>query len=71
MSTKNVVAPRWARPKEAAQHCGIGLSTLYMLAKNEPTFPAISRPSKRTSLFDLGELDAWLAKRSTANSPLK
>ncbi len=59
-------APRWARPAEAAKHVGIGLSTLYLLAKENPDFPAFNKPSKRMALLDLNQLDAWIL-RNAAN----
>lgn len=50
-------SPRWCRTSKVPS---FPRSTLYHKAKTDPTFPKIHSVSKRVSLIDLDELDAWI-----------
>lgn len=52
--------PPVLRPRAAAAYCGIGLSTLWLRVKSDPSFPKPWKPSPRTSVINRAELDAWL-----------
>jgi len=53
----------YIRPKEAAKHLGIGLSTLWMWAKNNPDFPKPINLSPRVTVFRIADLDAHVFKQ--------
>lgn len=48
-----------ARPKDAAELLGIGISTLWRWAKERHDFPKPRRLSTRCTVFDTAELLAW------------
>ncbi|KJJ95051.1 regulatory protein [Burkholderiaceae bacterium 26] len=50
------------RPPKAAEKLGIGLSTLWARAKNDPEFPRPVKLGPATTVFLEHELDAYLAK---------
>ena len=58
--------PQWARPKEAAQHSGISVSTFWRYAKERADFPPLRRVGSRCTLIDLNQLDAWISKGGAA-----
>jgi prophage regulatory protein len=52
---------RAIRPAQASEKLGIGLSTLWLRAKNEPDFPKPVKLGPRTTIFFENELDQYLA----------
>ena len=54
---------RLARPKVAASYLQIGLSTLWAYNSKMHDFPKPTRIGQRCTLFDLDELDSWLARQ--------
>lgn len=54
---------RCLRPQQAATKLGIGVSTLWRYAKNDPNFPPAIRISSRCTIFLESHIDAYLAKR--------
>lgn len=52
--------PRYVRPKEAAKYASMSLATFWRMARTEPHFPKLKRPSKRITLIDLSEFEAYL-----------
>ncbi|WP_175837303.1 helix-turn-helix transcriptional regulator [Burkholderia anthina] len=51
------------RPNQAAEKLGIGVSTLWLRAKNDADFPKPVKLSTCTTIFIEAELDAYLQKR--------
>jgi prophage regulatory protein len=51
--------PRAARPKDAAEILGVGISTIWRWVKERHDFPKPRRLSSRCTVFDTGELVAW------------
>jgi prophage regulatory protein len=54
------------RPKAAAQYLGMGESTLWRLAKDNPSFPKGRKITARMTVFIRAELDEYLASLSRA-----
>jgi predicted DNA-binding transcriptional regulator AlpA len=54
------------RPKAAAQYLGMGESTLWRLAKDDPKFPKGRKITPRLTVFVRTELDDYLASLSCA-----
>lgn len=54
---------RLARPKAAAAYASIGISTLWSYAKILPDFPKPIKLGPRTTVFDLNQIDAYLAAK--------
>jgi predicted DNA-binding transcriptional regulator AlpA len=52
------------RPKVAAQYLGMGESTLWRLAKDDPKFPKGRKITRRLTVFVRTELDDYLASLS-------
>jgi prophage regulatory protein len=52
---------RAIRPAQASEKLGIGLSTLWLKAKNDPDFPKPFKLGPRTTIFLEHELDEYLA----------
>lgn len=48
------------RPAKAAEKLAIGLSTLWLKAKNDPAFPKPFKLGPRTTIFFENELDQYL-----------
>lgn len=59
-------APKWARPKQAAAHCGFSLSSFWNYARQCEDFPPLRRVGIRCTVVDLNQLDAWMAKGGAA-----
>jgi prophage regulatory protein len=59
----SAVAPRsrGLRPAQAAEKLAIGVSTLYLKAKNDPDFPKPVKLGPRTTIFLENELDEYIA----------
>jgi prophage regulatory protein len=55
---------RALRPADAAAKLGIGVSTLWLRVKSDPSFPRPFKLSERTTVFYERELDAFLAARA-------
>nr|WP_081067262.1 AlpA family phage regulatory protein [Burkholderia cepacia] len=68
MSAASITTPRGLRPAKAAEKLGIGLSTLWLRAKNEPNFPKPFKIGPRITLFLEQELDAYLATCAAART---
>jgi len=47
------------RPKHAAEFLGIGRATLWRWSKERADFPKPRHLSRRCTVFDMVELDAW------------
>jgi predicted DNA-binding transcriptional regulator AlpA len=52
--------PQYARAKKAAAHFQISVSSLWSWVKNRDNFPKPLRAGRRTTLFDIGAIDAFL-----------
>jgi prophage regulatory protein len=50
----------YSRPKVAAKKIGVGLSTLWDKAANDPTFPKPFKPSPKVTLFADDLLEKWV-----------
>lgn len=48
-----------ARPKDAANLLGVGISTFWRWAKERQGFPKPRKLSSRCTVFDVAELLAW------------
>ena len=55
----NLSTSQSARPKDAANLLGVGVSTFWRWAKERPGFPAARKLSPRCTVFDVAELVAW------------
>lgn len=68
MQVENQNTPRrLTRPKATSVYIGIGLSTLWHYAKTLNSFPQPIKIGPRTTVFDLNQIDAYLAtKEATA-----
>ncbi len=58
------IIKRRLRPAKVASELGVGLSTMWYYAKNDPTFPKFIKLSPGVSVIDGDELDAWVASKS-------
>lgn len=61
-------APLFARAGKAAQHFGIGESTLWEWAKR-PGFPKPVKMGGRTTLFDLASVARFIAENDAGEDP--
>ncbi|MBR8256677.1 helix-turn-helix transcriptional regulator [Burkholderia ambifaria] len=52
----------YLRPAAAAKKLGIGVSTLWLRIKHDPTFPRAIKLSARTTVLSERELDAYVEK---------
>ncbi|MFM0558946.1 helix-turn-helix transcriptional regulator [Paraburkholderia sediminicola] len=52
------------RPREVAAYCSIGVSTVWWLTVNDPTFPKKIKIGPKTTIFRKAEIDAWLAAKA-------
>jgi predicted DNA-binding transcriptional regulator AlpA len=50
----------YARAKKAAAHFQISVSSLWSWAKTRDNFPKPLKAGRRTTLFDIGAIDAFL-----------
>jgi prophage regulatory protein len=62
----SAVTQRALRPAKAAEKLGIGLSTLWIKAKNQADFPKPVKIGPSTTIFLEHELDAYLASCAAA-----
>jgi predicted DNA-binding transcriptional regulator AlpA len=53
------------RPEKAAEYIGVAISTLWKIAKEDPSFPRPFKLSSRCTLIYRAQLDAWLASKAT------
>ena len=51
---------QYARAKKAAAHFQISVSSLWSWAKTRDNFPKPLKAGRRTTLFDIGAIDAFL-----------
>jgi predicted DNA-binding transcriptional regulator AlpA len=56
----------YARAKKAAAHFQISVSSLWSWAKTRDNFPKPLRAGRRTTLFDIGAIDAYLKSEGGA-----
>lgn len=56
---------QYARPKQAAGHLKIGVSTLWKWRKENPNFPQPIKLSPRVTVFRIADLDAFVASQQT------
>jgi predicted DNA-binding transcriptional regulator AlpA len=54
---------KYLRPKAAAEKLGWGLSTLWRVAKTDPTFPQAYHTAHRITSFADDELDAYVERK--------
>lgn len=52
------------RPQALAKKLGIGLSTLYDLINNDPTFPKRIHLSSNVRAFRESEVNAWIDQKT-------
>jgi predicted DNA-binding transcriptional regulator AlpA len=57
------------RPRQAAEMIGIGLSTFWHLAKNDPDFPQLVRLSTACTIVRESDLEDYIAKKAGARRP--
>ena len=57
---------RHVRPAAGAEYLGIGVSTFFKYAKEDPTFPKGIKLSTRCTLYRLSELAGWLRSKRAA-----
>jgi prophage regulatory protein len=57
---------KFLRPKVAAEKMGWGLSTLWRIAKTDPTFPQAYHTTPRTTVWADDELDAFVEQKRSA-----
>lgn len=57
------------RPRQAADMIGIGLSTFWHLAKNDPDFPKLTRLSTACTIVRESDLEEYIAKKASAGRP--
>lgn len=55
----NLSTSQSARPKDAANLLGVGVSTFWRWVKERPGFPRPRKLSSRCTVFDVAELVAW------------
>ena len=60
---------RGIRPAQAAEKLGVSLPTLWRYARVAPDFPQAVRLSPNVTIFDEGELDAYVARRASGEAP--
>jgi len=61
---------RGVRPAKAAEKLGVSLPTLWRYARLVPDFPKAVKLSSAVTIFDDGELDAYVARRALGGAPL-
>jgi len=54
---------RNARPTGTAQYLGVSLATLWRWHAERPDFPRSRKIGPRATVWDLNEIDAWLAEQ--------
>lgn len=54
----------WMRPKKAAAHFGIGVSTYWLWVKTRPGFPKPLKVGARTTIVDIAATTAYLQSAS-------
>lgn len=52
------------RPREAAEHLRIGLSTFWRRAKEEADFPKLIKLGPRTTCVRSADLEAYIARKA-------
>lgn len=52
------------RAKQASEYLGIGLSTIWHRAKEDPSFPQPTKIGPRTTVWFTADLDAFLAAQA-------
>ncbi len=57
-------SPLYRRPKELAEMFGIGRSTIYRYAKEDPNFPKPLKPTAKTTLFNVKEVEEYFKKKT-------
>jgi len=57
---------RGIRPADAAKKFGVSVPTIWRYARTNPNFPRPFKLSERVTVFDEGELDAFLSARRAA-----
>jgi predicted DNA-binding transcriptional regulator AlpA len=55
---------RWMRPKKAAAHFEIGLSTFWLWVKTRPGFPQPIKAGPAVTLVDIPATEAFLRAQS-------
>ncbi len=53
-----------ARPKAAARHIGVSISTLYRWERERPDFPRRIKLGPRASGWRLADLESWLERQA-------
>lgn len=57
---------QWLRPKPAAKHFGIGVSTYWLWVKSRPGFPKPVKAGPGVTLVDVPATEAYLRAQSEA-----
>lgn len=65
MQTHTTEPSPYVRPAAAASLIGGGLSTLWMRAKKDETFPKPIKLTPKTTVFRRAELIAWVESKAT------
>lgn len=66
MSEQTPRAKRALRPAQVADKLGISVPTVWRYCRNNPSFPKPRKLSERVTVFDEGELDAFLEGKKAA-----
>lgn len=61
LNTTTSPAPRYMRPAAASKYLQIGKSTLYAWLATRPDFPKPTKAGARVTLFDVSDLDRFMA----------
>ena len=64
MQNDNPVVTPFLRPAAAAQFLGIGHSSIWAKAKNDPDFPKAIKLGARTTVFDAAALMAYVQRKA-------
>ena len=52
------------RARQAAQHLGLGESTIWRKAKTEPDFPKPIKLSERVTVWRISDLNEYIARKA-------
>lgn len=64
MTHNTATPPRYGRASAVAEILDCHASAVWRKAASDPTFPQPINLSRRHTVFDLNQLDAWLAARA-------
>jgi prophage regulatory protein len=58
------------RPAKVAEKLGVSVPTIWRYCRNNPKFPRPSKLSERVTVFDEGEIDAYLLSLQSPSKPV-